>query len=132
MLNYMSQQKTLTGGTMIYHFEASVLYDFYNSLLTDKQRDAIDLYYNDDLTMIEIADNLGISKQAVSNLIKAANSKLQSFEDELHLADIFYKSQKIKDDLINLGDKIKNRDDISKDIKEEIGNIIREFESIER
>lgn len=132
MLNYTSQQKTLTGGIMIYHFEASVLYDFYNTLLTEKQRDAIDLYYNDDLTMAEIADNLGISKQAVSNLIKAANNKLQTFEQDLRLAEIFYKSQKIKDDLKDFHDKISKRDDVSKDIKEEIKKILNDLENIER
>lgn len=117
---------------MIYHFEASVLYDFYNTLLTEKQRDAIDLYYNDDLTMAEIADNLGISKQAVSNLIKAANNKLQTFEQDLRLAEIFYKSQKIKDDLKDFHDKISKRDDVSKDIKEEIKKILNDLENIER
>lgn len=117
---------------MIYHFEASVLYDFYSTLLTDKQKDAIDLYYNDDLTMTEIADNLGVSKQAVSNLIKSANEKLQAFEEDLHLADMFYKSQKIKEDLISLHEKGKKTEGFPEDILLEIENIIDEFKSIER
>lgn len=124
----MSQQKTLTGGIMIYHFEASVLYDFYNTLLTDKQRDVIDLYYNDDLTMIEIADNLGISKQAVSNLVKSANNNLQKYEQDLHLAEMFYKVQSIKERLR----KLANDGTLSKETIEEIKSIINEFESIER
>ncbi len=113
---------------MIYHFEASVLYDFYNTLLTDKQRDVIDLYYNDDLTMIEIADNLGISKQAVSNLVKSANNNLQKYEQDLHLAEMFYKVQSIKERL----KKLANDGTLSKETIEEIKSIINEFESIER
>lgn len=41
---------------MIEYFELGKLYDFYKELLTDRQREALDLYYNDDLTMIEIAE----------------------------------------------------------------------------
>lgn len=65
------------------------LYDFYGALLSDKQREVIKYYYNDDLSLSEISYILNISKQAVSNSIKRAESKLISFEKELKLLSKF-------------------------------------------
>lgn len=61
----------------------SVLMDFYGELLTDKQRDTLDLYYNRDYSLAEIAENLDISRQGVRDFIKRGEKQLREFEDKL-------------------------------------------------
>ena len=50
----------------------SMLLDFYGELLTDKQRECLDLHYNEDLSLSEIAEQLGISRQGVWDNIRRA------------------------------------------------------------
>ena len=52
------------------NFEISLLLDFYGDMLTEKQRDMVDYYYNDDLSLSEIAENEGITRQGVRDSIK--------------------------------------------------------------
>ncbi|MDO5047914.1 MAG: sigma factor-like helix-turn-helix DNA-binding protein [Anaerococcus sp.] len=61
------------------------LFDIYGSLLNKKQRDVINFYYNEDLSLQEIADNTGRSKQAISDMLQRSVDKLFEFEDELSL-----------------------------------------------
>lgn len=61
------------------------LYDVYGQLLNEKQRDVIDCYYNEDLSLQEIADNDGKTKQAISDMINRSVDKLFEFENELSL-----------------------------------------------
>ena len=61
------------------------LYDMYGPLLNEKQRDVINCYYNEDLSLQEIADNDGRSKQAISDMINRSVDKLFEFENELSL-----------------------------------------------
>ncbi|MCD8390324.1 MAG: putative DNA-binding protein, partial [Firmicutes bacterium] len=67
----------------------SLLMDFYGQLLTDKQLDALDMYYNQDLSLAEIAEDTGISRQAARDFIKKGEGKLREFEDKLKLAKRF-------------------------------------------
>jgi len=69
--------------------EVSLLYDFYGQLLTDKQRDIIELYYNDDLSLGEISQSMNISRQAVYDLIKRSEKILYNYEDKLKLVEKF-------------------------------------------
>ena len=64
----------------------SVLLDHYGAMLTDKQRDVIDLYYNQDLSLAEIAEHEGISRQGVRDNIKPGEAFLLEMEEKLHLA----------------------------------------------
>ena len=61
------------------------LYDMYGPLLNEKQRDVINCYYNEDLSLQEIADNDGKTKQAISDMINRSVDKLFEFENELSL-----------------------------------------------
>ena len=65
--------------------ELSVLFDYYGALLTDKQRECFDLYYNDDLSLAEIAELKGISRQAAWDNIRHAGEKLNEFEEKTGL-----------------------------------------------
>lgn len=66
-----------------------LLLDFYGEMLTDKQRDFLDLYYNEDLSLSEIAENEGITRQGVRDAIKRAESQLFDMESKLHLFERF-------------------------------------------
>lgn len=63
----------------------SLLLDYYGVLLTRHQQDILDEYFNEDLSMNEIADNLQISKSAVQDLIKRSLAQLNEFEKKLKL-----------------------------------------------
>ncbi|MEG1994455.1 MAG: YlxM family DNA-binding protein [Oscillospiraceae bacterium] len=67
------------------NFQISVLFDFYGDMLTEKQREAIELYYNADLSLGEISDNLGITRQGVRDNIKRSEAILIEFEERLGL-----------------------------------------------
>lgn len=67
----------------------SMLYDFYSQLLTEKQRDMIDLYYHQDLSLGEIAQEHNISRQAVYDTIKRTEKILSNYESKLKLCYLF-------------------------------------------
>ena len=75
--------------TMGKDLSVSVLLDFYKQLLTQKQSDALDLYYNQDLSLSEIAQHMGITRQGVRDNIKRGEKQLLSDEEELGLAGKF-------------------------------------------
>jgi predicted DNA-binding protein YlxM (UPF0122 family) len=64
----------------------SLLLDFYGNMLTEKQREVIEFYYNDDLSLSEIAENEGITRQGVRDAIKRAESLLTDMEERLGFA----------------------------------------------
>ena len=68
-------------------FEISVLYDFYGPLLTDKQQRYVDLYYNENCSLTEIAESCNVSKQAVSDGLKHAEKQLRKYEEKLGLVE---------------------------------------------
>ena len=67
----------------------SILMDFYGQLLTPKQLEALEFYYNDDLSLAEIADEMGISRQGVRDFIKRGEKQLEELEEKLGLAGRF-------------------------------------------
>lgn len=67
----------------------SVLLDFYGELLTPKQAEALDLYYNQDLSLAEIAQDTGVSRQGVRAFIKQGEAHLVNFEEKLGMAKRF-------------------------------------------
>ncbi len=60
--------------------QMTMLFDFFGDLLTDKQREYFDLYYNEDLSLSEIADNVGITRQGVHDTIIKAEAALSEYE----------------------------------------------------
>ena len=73
------------------NLEISLLLDFYGEMLTEKQRDMVDYYYNDDLSLSEIAENEGITRQGVRDSIKRAEAQMLEMEERLGLARRFRK-----------------------------------------
>lgn len=70
---------------MTKNLSISSLFDFYGDILSEKQRDAIESYYNDDLTLSEVAQNQGITKQGARDIIKRAENQLIVMEEKLNL-----------------------------------------------
>lgn len=64
----------------------TMLFDFYRNILTDKQIEVVDLYYNEDLSLAEISEHLGITRQGVRDNIKRAEAILLHMEEKLGLA----------------------------------------------
>ncbi|MBQ3114953.1 MAG: HTH domain-containing protein [Clostridia bacterium] len=60
-----------------------MLYDFYHDMLTDKQAEVIDLYYNEDLSLAEISEHLSITRQGVRDNIKRAENVLLELESKI-------------------------------------------------
>lgn len=77
--------------------EINVLYDFYGCLLTSKQQDIISLYYQEDLSLAEIAENLGISRAAVNDHLKRTIKIMQDYEKKLQLVQKYDKRMQIYD-----------------------------------
>lgn len=65
----------------------NVLLDLYDQLLSDKQKQVMDLYYREDYSLNEISDIVNTSKQAVSENIKRGEAALNAFEESLRLAE---------------------------------------------
>jgi len=63
-------------------YRMAMLFDFYGELLTERQREFFDLYYNEDLSLAEIAENAGISRQGVRDVIVRAEAAMQEVEDK--------------------------------------------------
>ncbi len=79
----------------------TLLFDFYGEILTDKQQDVIDYYYNDDLSLAEISEHLGITRQGVRDSIKRAEATLLEMEEKLGLAKRFREIQNSLDSIIS-------------------------------
>ncbi len=66
-------------------YRMTMLFDFYGDLLTERQKEFFDLYYNEDLSLAEIAENSGISRQGVRDVIVRAEAVMQQVEDKTGL-----------------------------------------------
>lgn len=85
---YSVKQKTFTGEVRAVDNSAvmrSMLFDFYGELLTDKQREYFDLRYNEDLSLGEIAEQSGISRQGVWDIIRRAETAMTEIEEKTGL-----------------------------------------------
>lgn len=74
-------------------YRMALLYDFYGDTLTDRQKEFYDLYYNEDLSLSEIAENYGISRQGVRDVIVRAEAALTELEDKTGIIRRFHVMQ---------------------------------------
>lgn len=75
----------------------NLLMDCYLDLLTDKQKDYLNLYYGEDLSLSEIAEELDVSRNAVFDNLKRAVHLLEDYEDKLHLLEKHQERMKLID-----------------------------------
>ena len=107
--------------------QIGLLFSSYRNMHTDRQTECIDLYYNEDLSLAEISEHLGITRQGVRDNIKRAEHTMYDTEERLGLVSKFLgikeKLEKI-DDIIRDIEKSPNIRMLSDDIKHKINNIL--------
>lgn len=86
--------------------EMGMLYDFYGPLLTEKQREIMHLYFEDDYSLSEIGDNMNISRQAVHDTIKKSEKSLHEYEEKLALVKRYLESEKACHEINETIDKL--------------------------
>lgn len=80
--------------------EVSLLCQIYGKLLTEKQFDYINDYYNNDLSLSEIAENYNITRQAARDNIKKGENKLFEYEEKLQIMKATLKNEKKIEDIL--------------------------------
>ena len=86
-----------------------MLFDIYGELLTQTQKTMFDLYYNDDLSLAEVAENTGITRQGARDSIKRAEGTLLSLEEKLGLADKFIRIEKASEEAEEIVRQLKEK-----------------------
>lgn len=81
--------------------QINLLYDFYGQLLTEKQQRFIELYYGDDLSLGEIAEQFLVTRQAVHDTLKRSEQTLFSYEEKLGLVGKHLAERKLLSDVMN-------------------------------
>ncbi|OAS83364.1 hypothetical protein A6K24_09610 [Metabacillus litoralis] len=99
------------------------LFDFYQSLLTPKQKSYMSLYYLDDFSLGEIAEEYNVSRQAVYDNIKRTEAMLEQYEEKLLLFQKFQKRQELMTKLREFSAKT--------DRNAEIGSLLNELEKLD-
>ena len=98
----------------------NALFEFYSTLLTEKQMNYIELYYGDDLSLGEIAEEYGVSRQAVYDNIKRTDKLLETYEKKLHL----YSNYIVREEIIEaIKSEMKQNDFDNQKINELLENI---------
>ncbi|NLT95759.1 MAG: putative DNA-binding protein [Clostridia bacterium] len=101
-----------------------LLFDFYSALLTEKQRLIFDLYYQDDLSLGEIAEQLNISRQAVYDIIKRSENILEDYENKLKLVKKFQNNKEKLQQVLALVNELENT--INNSTLAELKKIVRD------
>lgn len=109
------------------YLELSLLFDYYGCLLTEMQQSICDMYYNQNLSLTEISEDLGITKQGVRDALKKSEKLLYKYENALHLKEKNEKIgclvQQIEETANRAGISEKDRETI-KDAAERINGLI--------
>ena len=90
-------------------YRMALLYDFYGDVLTERQKEFYDLYYNEDLSLSEIAENSGITRQRVRDVIVRAEAILTDLEDKTGLIKRFHAMHKQLQQIAEDAEKILER-----------------------
>lgn len=114
---------------MANNIEISMLLDLYGEALTTKQYDYLIFYYNDDLSLSEIAENEGITRQGVRDAIKRAEAVLYDMESKLKFSQKLEKFQTGLDDIIKCADSI-NEYNLNHGLSREINDSTVKIKSI--
>lgn len=108
--------------------EQTMLYDFYGELLTDHQKAVYEDVVLNDYSLSEVAEEYGISRQGVHDLVKRCNTILANYEEKLHLVEKFLKTKELADSIRELTENYKATGDAS--CMDEISRICGEIEEL--
>ena len=92
------------------------LLDFYGELLPERKRSTMDMYYNEDFSLAEIAEQMGISRQGVRDIIKKCEEELIFYEEKLGLAAKLQNAERQANELCRLADSAKLPSEIQEKI----------------
>ena len=106
--------------------ETSILFDLYGGLLTEKKRQVMELYHEEDLSLGEIAEEQGISRAAVHDALKTAEKSLRDYEDKLGMASGYMERQEILKELKKEFSQIK--EDVPKTSAKKIEKLLSRLE----
>lgn len=98
----MNEKDEVTKMSLVKTTRINFLFDFYQSLLTDKQRTYMKLYYLEDLSLGEIADEYNISRQAVYDNVRRTEAMLEDYEQKLALFSKFQKRLDVTEEIEKL------------------------------
>jgi hypothetical protein len=87
-------------------FHMTMLYDFFGDLLTDRQKEFFDLYYNEDLSLAEIAENAGITRQGVRDVLVRSEAFLTELEEKTGIVARFLEVQRLSHEIENAAGQI--------------------------
>lgn len=104
-------------------FEQGLLYDFYGELLTEHQRKIYEDAVFNDMSLSEIAEEVGISRQGVHDLIKRCDKSLIDYEEKLHLVERFCKTKQTICEMIQLTEEAVKIESSQDEMKETLWNI---------
>lgn len=80
----------------------ALLFDFYGPLLTDRQQDVFQMYFHEDLSLGEVGEELGVSRQAIYDIVKRAGTILEEFENKLGLVEKHLERHQFYGELLEL------------------------------
>ena len=107
--------------------EIGLLFEQYKNLLTEKQREIISLYYEEDYSLGEISENLNVSRQGVYDTLKRSEKILKEYENKLHLVENTNKQEEYIKSVLSIIVDIKN------DLENiNSANLIPKLENIEK
>ena len=84
----------------------TMLFDFFGDMLTEKQHEYYDLYHNEDLSLSEIAESAGISKQGVYDIIVRAEKTLKRFEQKTEIFQKWFETRSVLKEIIANGEDV--------------------------
>ena len=88
--NLTVKRKSFTGDNVDNLTRLNLLYDFYGDFLTKKQREIFELYFLNDLSLGEIAEQYGITRQGVYDIVKRSQDILENYKKKLGMAQMFF------------------------------------------
>ena len=109
--------------------ELILLYDYYGALLTDRQRECFELRYNQDLSLGEIGQELGISRQGVHDILLRSEALLQNMEEKTGCVRRDLACRKASDKILCLAQQLAGHDD--KIVSDLARQIIAQAEGLE-
>jgi len=110
--------------------EISVLCQLYGKALTEKQYEVLTDYYNNDLSLSEIAENNNITRQAVRDIIKKGENKLYELEKNISLMKKVLDEEKIINKIKNELDEISKLVNSNNEVAKKINNIKKELKKL--
>lgn len=95
-------------------YELSILFDFYGELLGEKKKQIFEDYVLNDYSLAEVADDAGMSRQGVHDIVKRCTKALHQYEASLHLVEKFLTTKNLVEQIHQISDEMQKNGEISR------------------